>query len=91
MTQVTEHVETRGVPFEPIAHEQAMTLPLIKHADEMARTGCGSHGPAPAASHPQCAFYLIRNVPIPSGCSACTATSATTARRGPRRVQSRRW
>ena len=34
MTQVTEHVETRGVPFEPIAHEQAMTLPLIKHADD---------------------------------------------------------
>jgi hypothetical protein len=26
----------------------------------MARTGCGSHGPAPAAPHPQCAFYLIK-------------------------------
>jgi Ala-tRNA(Pro) deacylase len=25
MTQVTEHLETRGVPFEPIAHEQAYT------------------------------------------------------------------
>ena len=25
MTQVTEHLETRGVPFEPIAHEQAFT------------------------------------------------------------------
>jgi Ala-tRNA(Pro) deacylase len=25
MTQVTEHLETRGVPFEPIAHQQAYT------------------------------------------------------------------
>lgn len=25
MTQVTEHLETHGVPFEPIAHQQAYT------------------------------------------------------------------
>jgi Ala-tRNA(Pro) deacylase len=25
MTQVTEHLQTRGVPFEPIAHQQAYT------------------------------------------------------------------
>jgi len=25
MTQVTEHLRTRGVPFEPIAHQQACT------------------------------------------------------------------
>src|ERR1700746_272613 len=25
MTQVTEHLETHGVPFEPIAHHQAYT------------------------------------------------------------------
>ena len=25
MTQVTEHLQTRGVPFEPIAHQQACT------------------------------------------------------------------
>jgi prolyl-tRNA editing enzyme YbaK/EbsC (Cys-tRNA(Pro) deacylase) len=25
MTQVTEHLETRGVPFEPITHQQAYT------------------------------------------------------------------
>ena len=25
MTQVTEHLETHGVPFEPIAHQQACT------------------------------------------------------------------
>jgi Ala-tRNA(Pro) deacylase len=25
MTQVTEHLQVRGVPFEPIAHEQAYT------------------------------------------------------------------
>ena len=25
MTQVTEHLEARGVPFEPIAHQQAYT------------------------------------------------------------------
>ena len=25
MTQVTEHLETHGVPFEPITHQQAYT------------------------------------------------------------------
>ena len=25
MTQVTEHLETHGVPFAPIAHQQAYT------------------------------------------------------------------
>jgi len=25
MTQVTEHLQTHGVPFEPIAHQQAYT------------------------------------------------------------------
>ena len=41
MTQVTEHLETHGVPFVPITHQQtytsiaeATTLPLVKHADE---------------------------------------------------------
>ena len=44
----TESVQIRTADL--LQHEQATTLPLIKHADEMARTGCGSHGSMPAAA-----------------------------------------
>ena len=46
--------------------------------------------PAPCQVHRRRdqAQYLIMKVPSPSGRSACTSTSATTARRGPHRAQS---
>ena len=50
MTQVTEHLETRGVPFEAIAHQQAYTSIAearalgIKPARFSRRSRCASRG-----------------------------------------------